>query len=135
MRKKLNNILFSEGESYDKIIEWKFNTDDGMGARYGMIALGQSSDQKYYDFMYALFKMDFEVAPRQVVAIHLRPTSYFWGLYAWTASVKEEKRTFTGGEIKTFKNFFRLKAMEALCEEGVCDKVNYAISWDEIPAS
>lgn len=133
----MNNILFSEGETYDKIIETKFNTDNGMGARYGMIAIGQSSDQKYYDFMYALFKMDFEVAPRQVVAIHLKSTSHVGALFAWTtttltASVKEEKRKFTGEEIKTFKNFFRLKAMESLCEEGVCDKVNYAVNWGEI---
>lgn len=51
----------------NKIIEWTFNKGDNSGARYCMIALGQSQDQKSVDCMYVMYKMDFKFAPREWV--------------------------------------------------------------------
>lgn len=138
MRKKLSSSTFSDDTMLYNLIEWKFNSADGTGARYAIVAIGKSADQEYYDFAYALYKLDFEVAPKQVVSVHLRSSSYLWGLYSWTTatvstSSEEERRTYNTEEIKSFKNYFRLKAMEALCEEGLCDRINYARSLDEIP--
>lgn len=135
----MSTSTFSDDTMVDKVLEWKFSSEDGMGGRYAIVAIGKSSDQEYYDFVYALYKLDFEVDPKkQIVSIDLRSKSYLWGLYSWTTatvsrSSEEGKLTFSLEDIKSFKNYFRSKAMEALFEEGLCDRINYARSLDEIP--
>lgn len=76
VKKKMMLIKFSK-TGQDKIIEFKFNKDDNSGARYGMIALGRSEDNKLVDCMYVMLKIDFKLAPKESV-IKKQALSPFW---------------------------------------------------------
>lgn len=86
----------------DKIIEWKFNKDDNSGARYGMIALGRSEDNKLVDCMYVMFKIDFKLAPKE-----------------W---VIKNKRS-------ALQNFFRLKVWKSFRRRGLLSQSSMSSLW------
>lgn len=99
------------------IVEWNFNNDNNSGVRYGMVAFGRSPDQKYVDCMYALYKIDFTIAPKGK-----HPTVR--GLLSYTTTtVKKKNHT----------NFFRLKALEEFNREGLFEEINYVGTLDDIP--
>lgn len=118
IREKMNTI---KTENQD-IVEWNFNTDNDSGVRYGMVAFGRSPDQKYVDCMYALYKIDFTIAPKEIDSLKKHPTSKALLSYTKTA-VKKKNHT----------NFFRLKALEGFFREGLINEINYVGSLDDIP--
>lgn len=120
----MNAIIFTEKSWYDKLIEWKFNNADESGARYGMIALGKSQDQKYIDCMYVLYKMDFKIK-RSIMSSFLR------ALLSWFGN--KQSRGLTEQEIKKFRNFFRLKALEEFYKEGLINSISFVDSLEQIP--
>lgn len=131
MRKKMNAIGFA-GTWDNKIVEWKFNADETSAARYGMLAFGKSSDEKYIDCMYLLYKIDFNLAPTERVTTD----SMYYGLMAWTTTtVHKESRKLGLDNIKQLQNFFRLKALNGFYNEGVIDRINYVRSIEDIPDS
>lgn len=122
VRKKMELIKFSESWQ-DKIMEWKFNKGE-TGARYGMMAFGKSADGKEIDCMYILYKMDFKVAPK--VTVTTKDKSILLGLFEWSITDEKTESSLLGSESKKrFQNYFRLKAMEGFCSEGVIEKVGY----------
>ncbi|XP_052691806.1 uncharacterized protein LOC128169766 [Crassostrea angulata] len=122
VRKKMELIMFS-GSWQDKIMEWKFNKGE-TGARYGMMAFGKSADGKEIDCMYILYKMDFKVAPK--VTVTTKHTSILFSLFEWSIPEEKTEPRFLGHQSrKRFQNYFRLKALEGFCSEGVIDRVSY----------
>lgn len=131
MRKKMDGIKFA-GTWENKIVEWKYNAEESSGARYGMLAFGKSSDKKYIDCMYLLYKIDFNLAPTERVTTD----SMYNGLMAWTTTtVHKESRKLGIDNIKQLQNFFRLKALNGFYNEGVIDRINYVRSIEDIPDS
>lgn len=104
------------------IVEWNFNTDNESGVRYGMVAFGRSADQKYVDCMYALYKIDFTIAPKEKDSVNKHSSSKALLSYTKT-TVKKKNHT----------NFFRLKALEGFFREGLIEEINYVGSLDDIP--
>lgn len=114
----------------DKIIEFKFNKDDNSGARYGMVALGRSEDNKLEDCMYVMFKIDFKLAPKEWLIKNKRSTLF--GLCSWTTrKVVKAERSIGTKTIKNLQNFFRLKALEEFQREGLINSINYVQSLED----
>ncbi|XP_061195793.1 uncharacterized protein LOC133204027 [Saccostrea echinata] len=132
IRQKMEGILFSDEAWEYKIMEWKFNQGANSSARYGMMALGRSPDLKYIDCMYVLYKMDFKIAPEEIVTE--KTDSWLWGLVSWTTEERECKERNLGSKsVKALQNFFRLKALEGFYKEGLIESINYVPSIEEIP--
>lgn len=130
MRKKMNGIEFAAEWAY-KVIEFKYNKKDNSGARYGMVAFGKSEDKKSIDCMYVLYKMDFKVAPQEIVTT--KDHSLFWDLCKWqTTETKIVKRTLGVKSIKLLQNFFRVKALQGFYKEGLIDTINYVPSIEDV---
>ncbi|KAH3789864.1 uncharacterized protein LOC127841507 [Dreissena polymorpha] len=131
-RKKMDGVLWAEGEWEYRLMEWKFNKGDNSEARYGMIAFGRSPDKQFVDCMYVMYKMDFKVAPQ--VIVERKDHSMLWGLITWqTLSQHTVERSLGTKDIERLKNFFRSKAMEGFYKEGVIEKINYVTSLEDIP--
>lgn len=130
----MEGILFTD-ESWDyKMVEWKFNKGENSGARYGMMAFGRSPDLKYVDSMYVLYKMDFKIAPKNIVTV--KEDSWLFGLFSWTTSSSEKvEQSLGSNSIKKLQNFFRLKALEGFYKEGLIETINYVDSLDQLPDS
>lgn len=130
-------IKFSRRGLEIKIVEWKFNKDekvDKSGARYGMMALCRSADQKAVDCMYVIYSMDFKIAPKEIVTE--KTHKYFWGLFSYTTQdVKKVERSLGVKSIKSLQNFFRMKALQGFYSEGLIDSINYVPSIEDIPDS
>lgn len=123
------HIKFSK-TGQEKIIEFKFNKDDNSGARYGMIALGRSEDNKLVDCKYVMFKIDFKLAPKEWVIKNKR--SALFGLCSWTTRKVVKEESSIGTEtIKNLQNFFRLKALEEFQREGLINSINYFQSLED----
>lgn len=120
-------IMYSKGSYSDRIIEFKYNTDDESGCKYGMIAFGHSPDGSEVDCMYAIYNMSFKVAPK----VEERPQSFLWGLFTWTTT-EEIKRAVDLEDLSSFKNYFRLKALQGFRDEGYIETINYVSSLVEI---
>lgn len=134
LRLKMNGILYTEKSWEYKMVEWKFKKADESGARYGMIAFGRSKDQQYVDCMYVLYKMDFKVAPQQIVT--KKEHSWLWGLLNYsTEKIEYVERTLGSKSIQAMQNFFRVKALEGFYKEGLIESVNYVNSLEDIPHS
>lgn len=122
-------IKFSK-TGQDKIIEFKFNKDDNSAARYGMIALGRSEDNKLVECMYVMFKIDFKLAPKEWVIKNKR--SALFGSCSWTTrKVVKEERSIGTETIKNLQNFFRLKALEEFQRERLINSINYVQSLED----
>lgn len=121
----MNLIKYAGGNEY-KLVEWKFNARGSSGARYGMMAFGKSPDGQEVDCMYVLYKMDFEIA--QYIR-HPYMDSLLMLDFAnpWTVN-----RHLSNTERKQFKNFFRLKALECFCTEGLLDHITYVNSIQDV---
>lgn len=126
----MDGIRFADNQ----IVEWKYNAEESSGARYGMLAFGKSSDEKYIDCMYLLYKIDFNLAPTERVTTDY---SFMYNvLMAWTTTtVHKESRKLGIDNIKQLQNFFRLKALNGFYNEGVIDRINYVRSIEDIPDS
>lgn len=134
LRLKMNGILYTEKSWEYKMVEWKFKKADDSGARYGMIAFGRSPDQEYVDCMYVMYKMDFKIAPQQIVT--KKEHSWFLGLLNYsTENVEYVERTLGSKSIQAMQNFFRVKALEGFYKEGLIESVNYVNSLEDIPDS
>lgn len=130
-RKKMNGVLFGEGAWDHKVFDWKLE-DKGYkaSARYCMVAFGKSSDGKYVDCVYVLYKMDLEI-PKEIVVKERH--SLLFGLIEWTTnSVRENKSMLDMERNKEYKNFFRMKALQGFYNEGLMDKINYVPSLDYV---
>ena len=113
-------------------MEFKYNKKDNSGARYGMVAFGKSEDKKSIDCMYVLYKMDFKIAPQEIVTI--KDHSILWGLIKWqTTETKLVEHTLGVKSIKLLQNFFRLKALQGFYKEGLIETINYVPSIDNVP--
>lgn len=128
-------IKFSRRGLEIKIVEWKFNKDekvDKSGARYGMMALCRSADQKAVDYMYVIYSMDFKIAPKEIVTE--KKHSWLWGLFSYTTQdIKKVERSLGVKSIKSLQNFFRMKALQGFYSEGLIDSINYVPSIEDIP--
>ena len=130
MREKLNDIKWTGSWSY-QIYEFKYNKGDTSGARYGMVAFSKSTDRKFIDFMYVLYKMDFKLAPQEIVTTNSH--SMLWGIVTWQTTKREYvERTLGVKPIKQIQNFFRVKALQHFYNEGLIDRINYVPSIEEI---
>ena len=130
MRKKLNGIKWT-GKWSHKIYEFKYNKGDTSGARYGMVAFGKSADRKFIDCMYVLYKMDFKIAPQEIVK--KKNHSVLFGLVKWQTTEREYvERTLGVKSIKQLQNFFRVKALQRFYNEGLIDSINYVPSIEDI---
>lgn len=118
-----------------KVVEWKFNKEDkedNSGARYGMMALCRSADQKAVDCMYVIYSMDFKIAPEEIVTE--KKHSWLWGLFSYTTEdIKKVERSLGVKSIKSLQNFFRMKALQGFYSEGLIDSINYVPSIEDIP--
>lgn len=135
---KARAIKFSRRGLEIKVVEWKFNkdekVDDKSGARYGMMALCRSADQKAVDCMYVIYSMDFKIAPKEIVTE--KTHSLFMGLFTFTTQhVKKVERSLGVKSIKSLQNFFRMKALQGFYSEGLIDSINYVPSIEDIPDS
>lgn len=130
LRKKMNGIQWASEWSY-KVVEFKYNSANDSGARYGMIAFGKSKDRKFVDCMYCLYKLDFKVAPQRIVTT--KEHSLLWGLFKWeTVEVKVQGRVLGVNSLKRIKNFFRFKALEGFYQEGLIDEINVVPSIEDV---
>lgn len=111
--------MYSKGTYIDRIVEFKYNTEDESGCKYGMVAFGHSPDGSEVDCMYAVYNMSFKVAPKVIE----KSNSILWGLYTWTTT-EEIKRSTNLEESNSFKNYFRLKALQGFRNEGYIEKIN-----------
>lgn len=99
-----------------------------------MMAFGRSPDLKYVDSMYVLYKMDFKIAPKNIVTV--KEDSWLFGLFSWTTSSSEKvEQSLGSNSIKKLQNFFRLKALEGFYKEGLIETINYVDSLDQLPDS
>lgn len=131
LRKKMDGIKWSAEWSF-KVMEFKYNKNDDSGARYGMVAFGKSADKKSVDCMYVLYKMNFKVAPQEIVTV--KDHSLLWGLVKWqTSETKLVERTLGVKSIKLLQNFFRVKALQGFYQEGLIDTINYVPSIENVP--
>lgn len=115
------------GEYTFKIVEFKLKADKAssseiQGARYGIMAFAKSLDGNYIDFMLAVYRVEFKLAPNT----YLKNQSILWGLYTWSkfADVELDKR-LSKDEIERFQNFFRYKALKEFKKEGIIDKITF----------
>lgn len=130
LRKKMDGIKWAAEWSY-KIYEFKYNKTGSSGARYGMVAFGKSADKQTIDCMYVLYKMDFKVAPKEIVT--KKKHSAMLGLINWTTTdTKLVEQTLGIKSIKLLQNFFRLKALQGFYKEGLIESINYVPSIDDI---
>lgn len=89
-----------------------------------MIAFGKSKDGKEIDCMYILYKMDFRLAPKEIVTT--KKHSLLFGLINWNTISKEtEESCLDFKMVEDLQNFFRLKALKGFYNEGLIDKINY----------
>ena len=113
-----------------KIYEFKYNKGDTSGVRYGIVAFGKSADRKYIDCMYVLYKIDFKIAPQEIVT---KKNHSVFGLFKWqTVETKVLERTLGTKSIKQLQNFFRVKALQRFYNEGLIDSINYVPSIEDI---
>ncbi|WAR16213.1 hypothetical protein MAR_030807 [Mya arenaria] len=123
-RRKMEGILFSREAWKHELIEWKINTGNESGSRYGMIAFCKSPDGLFLDCMCVLYKMNFKVSPQRL--IKTRDKSALFGLITWTTTEEQvQERTLGAYSIKRLKNFFRLKALKGFYHEGIIDSIDY----------
>lgn len=129
----MEGVLFVDDTWEFKILEYKLNTGEDSGAKYGLIAFGKSPDKQFYDCMYVLYNMDFKIAKK--TEIIQKDHKALFGLFAWTTTDKEVSDTKIGSKnTKAFQNFFRLKALQGFYKEGVIESINYVESLEDIPA-
>lgn len=90
-----------------------------------MIAFGKSKDGHEIDCMYILYKMDFNLAPRQIAT--KKEHSLLFGLINWNTIGKgtEEESCLDLKMVEDLQNFFRLKALKGFYNEGLIDRINY----------
>lgn len=127
----MNGVLFGNDAWVHKIFDWNVE-DKGFKskARYCMIAFGKSSDGKYVDCAYVLYKLDLEL-PKEIV--HKERHSTLFGLIKWTStSVRDNKSLLEMKRNKEYKNYFRLKALQGFYNEGLMDKINYVPSLEQV---
>lgn len=120
-------LIQMAGEYTFKIVEFKLKADKArssemQGARYGIMAFAKSLDGNYIDFMLAVYRVEFKLAPNT----YLKNESILWGLYTWSkfADVELDKR-LSKDEIEKFQNFFRYKALKEFKKEGIIDKITF----------
>ncbi|XP_052762387.1 uncharacterized protein LOC128205033 [Mya arenaria] len=131
-RRKMEGILFSKEAWKHELIEWKINTGNESGSRYGMIAFCKSPDCLFLDCMCVLYKMNFKVSPQRL--IKTRDKSALFGLITWTTTEEQvQERTLGAYSIKRLKNFFRLKALKGFYHEGIIDSIDYVRSLNDVP--
>ena len=130
LREKLNGIKWNDHWSH-KIYEFKYKKGAASGARYGMLAFAKSTNRKFIDLSYVLYKMDFKIAPQEIVTKNSH--SALWGLVTWQTTEREYvERTLGIKFIKQIKNFFMVKALQRFYNEGLIDRINYVPSIEEI---
>ena len=96
-----------------------------------MVAFGKSADRKFIDCMYVLYKMDFKIAPQEIVT--KKNHSVLFGLVKWQTTEREYvERTLGVKSIKQLQNFFRVKALQRFYNEGLIDSINYVPSIEDI---
>lgn len=110
--------MYSKGTYKDRIVEFKYNTEDESGCKYGMVVFSHSPDGSEVDCMYAVYNVSFKVAPKVIE----KSNTCLWGLYTWT-STEEIKRTTNLEETSSFKNYFRLKALQGFRNEGYIESI------------
>lgn len=124
----MDSILFSGTWDYE-YFEWKFNKGEKSGVRYVLIAFARSSDQNYVSCMFAMYNMDFKIAPH--ITVTEKSHSMFWGLWTWTTQdVEKVERCLGKNDIKNLKNFLRLKTLQGFQNKGMIDKINVVPSLD-----
>lgn len=103
------------------ILETKLTTEDGLGVRYCMLAFGQSPDGMLINCMYVLFKMDFELAKEK--------KTFFGNIKRKVLSTIEHlKEIFGISSPESSTDFFRIKALRGLQNEGHIEKINFVDS-------
>lgn len=122
-REHLASILLTDEPWDQRLFEWKFNNAKRTGARYCMLVFDRSQDMEFINSMYVIYKMDFTTNPGEkdedVPKLLLE-------LFSWYPSGSEVKEHSHGtGYVPILQNFFRLKALEGLYQEGLVDKINY----------
>ncbi|XP_067018088.1 uncharacterized protein [Acropora muricata] len=129
-RKDMNKIQWGS-EWSQKIVEFKYNTANESGAKYGMVVFVKSKDGKFVDCMYCLYKLHFKVAPEKIIT--KKEHSALWGLFKWeTVEEKVQERVLGVKSLKRIKNFFRFKALQAFNNEGLIDQINVVPSIEDV---
>lgn len=112
------------------MVDWNFKTPDDSGIRYGMVAFGRSKDQQFVDCMYVLYKMDFKIAPHEIITE--KKHSWLGGLRKYTTKeIEHVERTLGASSVKAMQNFFRSKALEGVSKEGLIESINYVDSLED----
>lgn len=117
------SILLTDEPWDQKLFEWKINNAKRTGARYCMLLFDRSQDMEFINSMYVIYKMDFTTNPGEKDAdmpkLQLE-------LFSWYPSGSEVNERYHGTRnVLIPGNFFRLKALEGLHQEGLIDKINY----------
>ena len=132
MRRKMEGALFGNSwkntiQEIDPMIE---EVDPYRHeCKYGVVAFAKSSAKKSFDFAYCLFKMDIKIKPWRIEWIK-KEKSLLFGLFKWETvePIKCKAESVRGKNMKKITNFFRYKALEEFCQQGVIDRVNEVAS-------
>lgn len=104
------------GKSKENFVDWTSKKPDNSGARYGIAAFKRYPDEKCFDCIHVVFKMDFIIAPKE------KESSWkFWK----RKDAPELENPLERISDEDFQNFFRLKTLEECYKEGVIEKINY----------
>lgn len=123
VRKKMDGIIYCE-ENKDNIVDNAFVSGAESTANYCLFAFCRSSDGKFIDCVFAIYKAKFELAPEQIESI--KDHSLLFGLIEWRSySTEEEKRHFGFESKKKFANYFRMKVQEEFKRRNVIETVTY----------
>lgn len=123
VRKKMDGILYC-GECEDGIMDNAFVSGSASTAHYCLFAFCRSSDGKFIDCVFAIYKAKFELAPEQIESI--KDHSLLFGLVKWrTYSTEEKERNFGIESKKKFENYFRMKVQEELKRKNFIERVTY----------
>lgn len=102
------------GKSKENLVDWIFKKPDNSGARYGIAAFRRCPDEKCFDCIHVVFKMDFIIGPKG-------KKRKFW----WKNDTPVFENHLERISDEEFQNFFRLKTLKECYKEGVIENINY----------
>ena len=116
----------------EKSFEFKCDDNRECHAVYAIMAFGRSNDKQSIDYIHALYRLDFKVAPK--IIERRKENSILWGLYNWE-SIEYRKEEYTLGmkAVSQLRSYVRYKVMEGFYNEGFIDTLNKVneIEYDE----
>lgn len=122
-REHLASILLTDEPWDRRLFEWKINNAKRTGAQYCMLAFDRSQDKEFINSMYVIYKMDFTTNPGEKDE---DMPKLLLELFSWYPSGSEVNERYHGTRnVLIPQNFFRLKALEGLHQEGLIDEINY----------